>query len=88
MMNTHALRIRGKNQRIISFMMKMIREHGPMTVRDMVYRCSLRRNAPTTNQVSNWLAKRPEFTFVGYTRLKGFDGSYESKLWGLTNTEE
>ena len=85
----------GGSKRNIEYMVKIIKERGPLAQReltDILTNNTLAingrkiRNPPTPSQVRNYLAKSPHFKEVGVKQISNGYGAYKAKIWDIDIT--
>lgn len=88
---THALRRRrSRGDQHVKRIKKLLRETGPLSIGEIEEHLSMRYKwAPTTNQLGNYLSKRPDFRLVAVERKRSvIGGNYDTNVYGLTDCEE
>jgi hypothetical protein len=87
---THRLRRkRSRGDQHVKRIKKLLREMGPLSIGEIEEHLSMRYKwAPTTNQLGNYLSKRPDFRLIEVVRKRSIiGGNYDTNVYGLTDHE-
>lgn len=88
---THTLRRkRSRGDQHVKRIKKLLHETGPLTIGEIEEHLAMRYKwAPTTNQLGNYLSKRPDFRLIAVKRKRSIiGGNYDTNVYGLTDLEE
>ena len=90
-MKTHTLRRkRSRGDLHVKRIRKLLLERGPLSIGEIYDKLSMKYKwAPTTNQLGNYLSKRPDFKLIRVDSKESvIGGKYGTNVYGLTDHEE